>query len=462
MRHRAVPILFLVAVLISSSLVARPIIGGTSPPTSLPPSQPLVAVDPTSITGVPANQQVTFNINVTNAPAITGFYVSILYNRTVLSIPRNGLTYQGNVLVQTGGTLSPVVECVDGISLIGSTCIPFVDQPGVVTLELEIFGGKTPDITNGLLFSLTFNVKTTGVSQIHFLQSLLLNGFLSNPNISDVSAEGSFSNQMCGSQFCQYPIVRLTVTPTKPFQGSPAVFNASRTTTPNSGCQIKYYSWYWGAGSEPGFPLNSFENSSSTVTQIYPHSGNFTLIVGAIDTCGVFGYFSEILTVVNFIIDIGVYTLRADPLLGVVVGTPVTIRAVPENAGTQKANVTLRLFVEGQGEVGHQNFTLPRFCYACVSGPPLTYRWDTSNLTPKAYLVQARVDHLKGDNDTANDIYISYIQIIAALGPSSVSLGLLSTASISILALIAVAVAVLILRPRPKDEPLEQTLAGSA
>lgn len=422
---------------------------------------PLVAVDPTSITGVPQGQQITFSINVTNAPAITGFYVSIFYNRTILSIPTNGLSYQGNVLLLTGGTLSPVVECVDGISLIGTTCIPFVDQPGVVTLELEIFGGKTPDVTNGLLFSLTFNVKTTGVSQIHFLQSLLLNGFLSNPNISDTTADGSFSNQMCPSQICQYPIVRVTVTPTKPFQGSPATYNASLTTTPNVGCQIKAYSWYWGAGSEPGFPLDSFENSSKTVTEIYPHTGNFTLIVGAVDTCGVFGYFSEILTVINFIIDIGVYTLTADPLQGVVVGTPVTINVVPENGGTQSANVTLRLSIEGKGEVAYKNYTLPRFCYACLSGPPLVYRWDTSNLTPRAYLVQARVDHIKGDNDTSNDIYLAYVQIVAPLGPSSVSLSLLSTASVSIIALIAVAVAVLILRPRPKDEPLEQDTSGS-
>jgi hypothetical protein len=429
---------------------------------SQPPGQTLVAVDPTAIedTALQTGSQITFSINVTNAPPINGFYVSLLYNTTILSVAKNGLNTQQSVLLQTGGQLYPVVECVDGFTVAGTSCTPYVDTNGVISVWLNVAPGTTPNPTNGLLFSVTFNVIATGVDQIHFLRSTLLNGSTNTP--ANQPVDGFFSNKMCGSQFCKYPVVHVDVTPPVPFELSPAVHNASLTSSPNPGAKIIAYSWTWDGPSVFGYNLDHFENSSRVVTVTYHATYNYTLIVGAIDSFGITGYTSKIVSVINFIINVGVYTLTADPQQGVPVGTPVTIGVVPENAGTQPENVTLRLFIEGQGEVKNQNYTLQRFCFNdCIDAKPMIYHWDTSKLAPKAYLVQAKVDHIKGDNDTSNDLYLAYVQIVVPLGPSTVSLSLLSTASISIIALIAVGAAVLILRPKPKDEPLEQETSGS-
>ena len=72
----------------------------------------------------------------------------------------------------------------------------------------------------------------------------------------------------------------------------------------------------------------------------------------------------------------------------------------------------------------------------------------------KSYAVEAKVEHLTGDNNTANDQRIVFVQLWLSQGSSNIGLSLFGTVGVSIIALIAIGIAVAIFRPKPKDEPL--------
>ena len=189
-----------------------------------------VAVNPSAIADLSRTSgSVTFELNVTNAAPFNLFLVSVQYGRSVLSVHPGGVDFTHSVI---GTNIIVSVECVDGVSLVGGNC-GANDNPGVVTLSLAINGaGSTPNPTNGELFNVTFDVKTTttGVSQIHILQALLANN---GNQIQTQTFDGFFSNKQCGTAICRPPVADFNVTPSILTQGMTATFNASNSHSLN-------------------------------------------------------------------------------------------------------------------------------------------------------------------------------------------------------------------------------------
>lgn len=409
-----------------------------------------MAVDPQNISDTSITSgQVQFAINITNSLPINSFVIRVSFNVNVTTISKSGLSFQGGVL---GNTPNISLECINGVSVISTFCPP-QDRLGTIDLGISMLGGTTPNPTNGLLFKLTLDIAgKPGLSQIHFLSADLENGSGTPLNIQ--SSDGYFTNRLCSPNvYCKPPVAVFTVTPAVPLQNVPAIFDGSTSHTPNqnqtAGQKIVQWRWNWGEKDleDSEFPLG-------IVNQTYNYAGNYTVTLSVVDTDGMIGSYSAPLLINRIIVDIGILDLSANPSHEIQPGTIVTITASPANIGTSAANITLRLFVDRK-EVENKNYTLPRGCQTgCPAGPPISYSWDTSGLAVKSYAVEAKVEHLTGDNNTANDQRIVFVQLWLSQGSSNIGLSLFGTVGVSIIALIAIGIAVAMFRPKPKDEPL--------
>lgn len=390
----------------------------------------------------------TFSVNITNSPPIDSFQIALSYNFAAMTVSSTGISYAGGVL---GPTPNKTRECVNGISLIGTFCPPR-EGAGTVDLALQLQGGTTPNPTNGLLYSITAKITGQNVSQIHLITVELFNAGVEVPS---QGSDGYFTNIKCGSAFCQPPVPVLSVTPKVPLQGAPARFDGSASYSLNLdavGTRATIVQWFWSWGeADLGSPDTTF---MGVVNQTFNNANNYTVTMGVKDSAGIIGFVSIRLLVNRIVIDVGVYDLSATPTFQVSPGTPVTIKAAPENLGTVAAHVTLRILIEGR-QVRSSNYTLPRHCAAgCANATYISYPWPTGNLPVKAYMIQARVDNVTGDTNPDNDQQTLYVQLWPPQGGSLVSLSLFSTIGVSILALIVIGVAVAIFRPKPKEEPL--------
>jgi PKD repeat protein len=394
---------------------------------------PKIAVDPPSI----ANQlsgTVTFTVNVTDAPAINEFLVSLDYNSAVLSGP---IIDSSNTVLGPG--LQPNIKCVNGSSLIGGSCtdIDFT-YSNVVTLLLAKLGSDTGGPTSGPLFTVTFNVNGVGVSQIHLIVATIFNGFAANAEIPSQNFDGFFSNKQCGSQICQPPVAGFAISPKTINQGAPITFDASASYSVNPQSYLAQYQWIWG---DP----RSEASEGKVATHTFNFGGNYTMTLKVRDNLGVTGSKSVRIRVLNFVRDVGISSLEATPAR-LFPGTPVTIRAVAANLGTVPMNLTLIISWEGR-TLKTQNYTLPRNSDA----PPLVYPWSTTGLQPGAYKIDATVFPLKDDNP-GNNAQTIYVLLIEPLGSSLVNLGLLQSTSLSIAILIGIVFATLLIRARGKTE----------
>lgn len=250
-----------------------------------------VAVSPTSIADLTVTSgTVQFSINVTNAPPIHGFLVQFSYNHTVLNVAPGGVSAAGVL----GTNAQPLVECIDGISVLNTNCTPLdflFPALAVVTLQTSIVGSmNTTAPTNGDLFSVTFNVVGQGVSQIHLLQVVLVAGFSAVPN---VDSDGYFTNVQCGSAICQPPIPDFTFSPSPVFTNQQETFNASTSLSNNVGATFREFHWRW---SEEDL-LDTF-TSGPVTAQTFQFSGSHIVILEATDTFGVTGMKSVIINVI--------------------------------------------------------------------------------------------------------------------------------------------------------------------
>jgi PKD domain len=403
---------------------------------SQPATVPKIAVDPPSITNLNTiSGTVMFTVNVTDAPAINLFLVSLDYNSSVLRVANGGIDFSGTVL---GPGVSPNIECVNGVSLIHGGCTD-IDSTysNVVTLLLAKLGSDTGGPTSGVLFTVTFNVVGVGVSQIHLLVATIENGFAANPEIPARSFDGFFSNQQCGSQICQPPVVGFAFSPPTINQGALITFDASASYSVNPGSSIKQYLWIWGD------PSPAIEGKVGNHT--FNYARNYTMTLRVSDTFGVTGSKSIRIHVLNFVRDVGISSFEATPAR-VFPGTPVTITAVAANLGTVRMNLTLTLTWEGK-ILKTQNYTLPRNSLA----PPLVYQWNTTGLQPRAYRIDATVSALS-DDIPGNDAQTIYVLLIEPLGSSVVSLSLLQSTSLGIAVLVGIGFAVALIRGRSKPE----------
>ncbi len=398
---------------------------------------------------------VTLAVNLTNAPEIQGFAVSLTYNTHVLSATTGGgIVFTGNVLESIpGNSISPLRNCVDGKGALGKC--QSSDGPGVVSLALLNFGpGTTSSPTNGLLFKVTFNIVGRGLSQIHLREVALSKGLQGAQGIIPVSVfDGYFNNLDCptGSRLlCKPPLVDFTISPSLPapsgvttfnasaLRGKDLTFNASASKAVNLGpprATIRNFTWVFGdtcntCGSQ------STNGTTVTITHVYELPGNFTVALIVTDTYGITWTKEVVLNVIAILIDLSVSDLTADQSGGVVPGTKVTITAKAFNGGTSKENASMEINLEGRvlKNVSFTNMMPGQEDKTIVV-------WDTSNYVPRVYRVDAIIPPVRNattgqiiENNIFNNRKSTWIQLVTPI-PSGLRLSLLPATGLSVLVL---------------------------
>lgn len=230
----------------------------------------------------------TFQVNLTNAPSITGYFVLLTFNVSVIDVATDSLgTYKidfsNNVLASTGGSTIVSGECINGqpIQSLPGNCAS--TSRGSILLGLSLLGGTaTTAPTSGLLLKATFKVVGFGVSQLHLSQVVLANG-IKNEAYAATTSDGYFTNIDCPSGsgiVCTPPLAIFTSSsPLNP--GSPVLFNGSLSRATNLGASIRFYVWDWGELALPTVTRNPL------TTHTFGSVGSFTVDLRVNDTYGI-------------------------------------------------------------------------------------------------------------------------------------------------------------------------------
>jgi hypothetical protein len=239
----------------------------------------LISVNPSNISDfsqIPGSQ-LSFSIDLLDSPAISGFQVFLSYNYSVLRA--TGIDYANNVL---GSSVSVPVDCVGFIG----RCLGGNNANTIELVEVIQGSGTTPSPTNGLLFTVNFNVTGKGLSYLHILSAMLGNGGSAVP-VS--TSDGYFTNMDCPTGrgvFCTPPIPNFTVSPSTLYAGSPGTFDASTSIATDSGAKIQEYLWNWGASDPHGFSGGTLETSDPIASNTFALPGNFSVTLTVTDTFG--------------------------------------------------------------------------------------------------------------------------------------------------------------------------------
>src|SRR5438445_79892 len=216
-----------------------------------------VSVNPTATTGnYNIGDTFTVAIYVANAPvndtvSYDGFWVSLLYNFTILHV--QAIDYSSGVL---GSNAIIIEECIDGNAIAGACS--GVDTLGVTTLALVCLVGYCPSPmpADGLLFKLTFQVQAEGFSEIHILIGQIATSLTNGASrlLNPISSDGYFTTDRCGSGFCTPPVPFLTIFPSgvgtdgsiEVRSNTNETLDASHSNSTTAGGTILYYRWVWG------------------------------------------------------------------------------------------------------------------------------------------------------------------------------------------------------------------------
>lgn len=432
---------------LASSIVSPHSVAAAQPRTPTQASTPgnvTVSVNPHAIIG-PASQ-VTFGVNMSLVGNMTSFYVTLQYDNTVLNAL--SIDYSGGIFGQLNP--APIYDCVNSQPAPGTLCpqAPY-NGPDEVSLQLLLFT-QTVYNQSGLLFNVNFQVKGTGLANIHIVQALIASGPILIPPSSVVTVDGYFSNKLCppgSTVFCRPLKVNFNYTALpSPVVGRIIRFNAT-VVNPNND-PITLYQWIWGESCTNCIALDNTTRPFATHTFQNPGTFSVTLIV--YDNYGVTGLRTIKITVGRVWVDPGIGSLTANPANQVVPGTSVNVTVQVQNLGTanQTAQVTLLLDL---GKRGNQTLlvqTCPsmRPNSSCSSSKIL----DTSGFTPRVYRVIANVqlpfsNSTFHDNDTSNDSQWAFVQIVQPL-PANLSLSLLQGSGLGIGILVVAYAAYSILR----------------
>jgi hypothetical protein len=287
--------------------------------------QTKIAVNPTAIAGLNyvIGSTITFEVNVTNAPAINSFIVSLKFNPKVLQAV--GIDFTSSSSYVLGQSAAAFYECIDGVSLIGGTCTS-IDDIGVVTLYATLIGENTVAPTNGPLFNVTFTVIHTGFSEIHYLTDQVVGcnsaGICGQP-LTSLSFDGYFSDITCGGTLCTPPTSLVTYSPSVVFTGETILFDASKSSATNPGATIVSYGWFWGEGE------GSNSTTASSITHVFSAQGDhvFTLVVT--DNYGIIAFTSLPVTVFA---PLEVFSISANPsALTILAGAMQTVQLSIDN-----------------------------------------------------------------------------------------------------------------------------------
>ena len=249
-----------------------------------------VAISPVGICcgspGSPYKVGDKFSVNVTaNMPygeSMNAFDVRINYSNPYAAVPPHGVLHAISIITVgtlfSGSSPQPLVECLDGISLIsyGSGCPD--DSLGQVHLSEGILGSGISGPTSGLLFTMTFNVTGTGSSTFTVDTANLANP---NPDSSNpepfnahyipvVKQDGIFANQGVIAFFNYQPASTLVAAAILP--RAQVIFDASSSfVANNSTAKFWRYSWNFGDGTAPTI------TSSANLQHAFILSGNYTV-----------------------------------------------------------------------------------------------------------------------------------------------------------------------------------------
>lgn len=309
----------------------------------------VVSVDPQNISDLSKSvgSNVTFQVTVANSPAITSFLVMLTFNSSVIQVATDSghnptVDFANNVLATTGASVITVVECANGLLILGNGgyCSP---GTGEVALGLTILGsGQTTYPTTGLLFKVTFNVVGSGLSELHFYNALLFDATTAS-EIPISTSEGYFTNANCPSAsmvFCTPPVAMFTSAESTFYAKTPILFNASSSRATNAGATILSYSWDWGVG--------ELEQRTSTPTIVHTFDGHlrtYTVNLQVTDSYGTTASFTKSIEILPKILPPDFEVSMTSQPNGVIAGktviVPVNVTSVRNFSGLVQLNITL-------------------------------------------------------------------------------------------------------------------------
>jgi PKD repeat protein len=402
--------------------------------------QTLVAINPGLIADLSIlnRSMVTFTVNITNAPTINSFLVSIQYDHGVLLA--QSLDYQHSVLAGLGATLYGDI-CVDG-KLIAGVCQPF-DGNGTTTVAILAAGGFTPAQTSGTLFSETFLV-LGGSSYIHVNRAVLGNGTAVNgapAQIPATTADGFFTNHSCSNtstpRVCTAPVASFYVPTLRPTIGRVITFNATASMATNPGATITSYSWDFGDlhGIITSRPIEAYE---------YTQPGIYYLTLTVKDSYGTPASQTMPFAVSRVWLELDMVDLIADHYLSLNPGAVVHFNGAVMNLSTLNETAHVIVLVDNQTKL--LDHTFPPLASSAEDQLP-AFSWNTTGLAPKVYRVDAVVEPIRNSttgqiiqNSTLNSVASVWVQLVAPLRQGSLSLDLIQATGLGIAVIIAIVV----------------------
>jgi hypothetical protein len=390
---------------------------------------PKIAVSPTATASLSYASGSTFSvdINVTHAPAMNSFRVSVQYNPKVLQAVGIDLTSSSRYVL--GQSVSVSFECINDDSLIGGTCTA-LDDVGVTTLWATLLSTNTGGITSGPLFSMMFKVLQPGFSNIHFLDARVIacpSAGCVATFVRSVNFDGYFSDIPCGGTLCTPPVVHAIYSPPIVLVGKPVFFNASQTVATNPGARINNYTWFWGSGER----VNS--TTHPTITKRFVIATEHTVTLTVSDSFNITGSLSLLITVLAVYINVAIGSFSIDPLAGVTRGTPVNIMVTVVNHSTRNETINLHVVLDPGGSqmkvLDDEKFlNLTALTY----GKPVNIIWQTTGYVPRVYPFMASVDPVINQTDISGLTQVAYVQLVSSQPTSGLSLTVVSGIGVAV------------------------------
>jgi hypothetical protein len=419
------------------------------------PMNTTIAIDPTAtIDTARTNSMIQITVNVTNAPPINGFEVTIAYQFKPWVLKAASLDYSTNVF-SSFSSQDIINYCLDGNNPSGNTglCNQPSDVAGSTSFGMTILAGLTANHTSGSLFIITFNVNTTApvFSQIQITQAIMSNGQVDKTGKPQVipfkTSDGYYTSRKCGLVACAPASAAFTWSPQIPKQGQVITFNGS-ASRPSTGESITDYNWVFGdtSGTRPYFDSCSIAGNctNSTASYLYAVSGAYPVTLKITDSAGIHASKTIQVVVINAEVDVGIESLGVQPQpINVLPGVVFTIKAVLKNYGGVAVNASLTLKLAGPDPQSLGSLPVARMNISTTR--TLTATWDSTGRAPNVYRIDAFTPILKNETNTANNHKSVWIQLVYS---QPAGLSLLSTAGIAVIVVGAGGYGVSLLRRR--------------
>jgi len=151
-----------------------------------------------------------------------------------------------------------------------------------------------------------------------------------------------------------------------------------------------------------GYSLDYLENvtiaGNTTLTDL--SNGSHSIIVYANDTSGNTGSSNRVYFTVSVVHDVAVVDVNPSPIK-VHIGQIINITVVAQNDGTAAETFNVTVYHNGTVIETQTVINLPP-----ANQTTLTFRWNTTNITPGNYTIVAQASLVLGESDVADNTYI--------------------------------------------------------